>query len=181
MFKKYFLLPLLLSFALLGSAQYVFAFSNTIALSKADIQQKIEQFFPVAMGDPIFKLRFSQPHALLGENRNTLGIHITIDATSNGQAVAQGSGRLIGTPFYNKEQATFYLRDPQIQRLEIEGVSPNQDMQFQLLLDVALSTILTEIPIYTLNDKNLRERFAKKRLLAVRVEKQEMLLEFSLD
>ncbi len=170
----------LMAVFLVAAVSPSYAFTNTIELSQQKIQDRVDAFFPLTVGDPIFSLRFSQPKVLLDAHNNKIGMHISIEIASNSKAIALGSGELHGRPVYKKEEGGFYLQHPQIRALQMDGLSV-RDIRFSLIMDIALASILTEIPIYKLNDNKLRERFAKKRLQSIRVEDGVFLMEFNFD
>ncbi|MDH5216408.1 MAG: DUF1439 domain-containing protein, partial [Gammaproteobacteria bacterium] len=68
-----------------------------------------------------------------------------------------------------------------LQSFKTQSLTSTQELQLKLLINLALANVLTDIPIYTLDESKLREKIAKKRLKSAKVVAGKLELEFSLD
>ncbi|MDH5544261.1 MAG: DUF1439 domain-containing protein [Gammaproteobacteria bacterium] len=158
-----------------------YAFSNAIYLSEAQIQQRVDSAFPQSIGTTTLGAQFHTPkvHLSKNENRVTLEVMVKLLTPSSSQQAAKLF--VSGTPYYVPEQAEFRLNSLNVDALDIKHLSANEAIQIQIFANLALTEVMLDIPIYTLNDKDLREKIAKKRLKSARVVDGQLELEMSLD
>lgn len=176
--NKTFVLLIIVAFLPISSA---LAFTNTITLEQEQIQQRVNKAFPVNFGNQELSIEFYHPKLKLSNDKNQILLTTHAKIVSYDELLEHSTISFGGKPYYYSQNGEFRLRDLWLQAFKAKGLDPAQELQITLLVNLALSSVLVDIPIYTLNDENLRERIAKKRLRSAKVVDGKLELEFSLD
>jgi hypothetical protein len=75
----------------------------------------------------------------------------------------------MGVPHYDPERKSFYLYQPQLERLDFPGFDLQRHEKSRAALEAAVGVALQSIPVYTLEGRTWKEASAKHLLKDVRV------------
>jgi hypothetical protein len=158
-----------------------FAFTSTITLSESQIQQRVIKAFPINFGNSELSIEFYRPKVILSKDRNQIILRSHAKIAANDEILERSIISFGGKPYYLAGKGEFRLRDLWLRSFETQSLTPQEEIQLTLLVNMALTSVLLDIPIYTLNDNDLREKIARKRLKSAKVVDGALELEFSLD
>jgi len=175
------LFALLLLALLSWPATSVLAFSSIITLDAKQIQARVNKAFPIEFGNPELRITFYQPKVMLSNEKNQISLKTYAKIVSNEEELENSTIKFAGKPYYFAPKGEFRLRDLWLQSFKTQSLTSTQELQLTLLVNLALVNVLTDIPIYTLDESKLREKIAKKRLKSAKVVAGKLELEFSLD
>lgn len=162
------------AYAATGCAQL-----GTIALSEADVQQRVQAQFPVSRALPLAgTLTLSNPVVNLRDPTGRVGL--LLDAAVGQPQLGQLAGQteVSGAVRFDSDKGQFMLDDARVESLSIPGVSSSHLKSVQSVANATVAATLQSLPIYTLRDDNLAEKYARQNLKAVRIEDRKLLLEF---
>ena len=152
----------------------------TLNMTQKELQVMIDVWFPISQATAIGVVKLSSPKILLTNASDRLGFSVNIKLEMSDQYVATGNGVIDGELDYSAERGEFYLRDPQLVKLTIDGLPPSYD-------DIVLSVInnLTQqqlplIVVYKLDKQSLSQAPILGTLKSVRVQKGQLLVEIGL-
>ena len=166
-----------LLFGMLLSLQ---AAAYTVELSRGELQEYAEAYFPLQQATPFSKLTYSKPAVVLNPKTNRIGLEVTIRAEMPGMIPVEGRGQIDGKLEYRNETKQFYLHEPKLNKIRFA----NSDYQLANTVQQIVSNIsqqaLPVIFVYELKDKDLREKMAKSVLKSVTVQNGKLLLDVTL-
>ncbi|MDK2777958.1 MAG: DUF1439 domain-containing protein [Pseudomonadota bacterium] len=170
--QAYLLLPALL----LGSA---LSQAYEVRLSEQQMQQELDARMPVTRQQGMFILTLSEPQLALLSEQQRISIHSK--ALINTTLGLQGNGRVTvnGKVRYEPSDYSFYIDDPQVTAISIDGLSPSLEPQLINLAQQALQPALEGQPVYTLSDQDMSESMARMMLKSMTIDGSDMVLELS--
>jgi len=137
----------------------------TIELSESQIQKKLDERFPMNKQHLlVLTLTLSDPRVELteGSDRISFGLSASVNIRINAQPKPLGGKGQISTALrYDPTDASFYLGDPAIQRLEVQGVPVEYVDVVNKLARELLSERLERYPVYTLDRPDLTQTAAR--------------------
>lgn len=152
---------------------------GTIALSESDVQQRVQAQFPVARALPLAgTLTLSNPVVNLRDPTGRVGLLLDAAVVQPQLGQFAGQTEVSGAVRFDAGKGQFMLDDARVESLRIPGVSASQLKSVQSVANAAVAATLQSLPIYTLRDDNLAEKYAKHNLRSVRIEDRKLLLEF---
>jgi hypothetical protein len=105
---------------------------------------------------------------------------VTIRIEMPGQYIATGDGVIDGELDYSAQRGEFYLRDPRLMQLAVDGLPPSYDtMVLSVINDFTLQH-LPLIVVYRLDRKTIGHASVLRTLKSVRVHKGQLLVELGL-
>lgn len=153
-----------------------FAFSYTLRLSEADLQERIDLVLPVERKQLFVTVRVSDPDVDLSSRSNLVGIALSVEASVPGGLKGSGRGKLFGSVRYERNEGAFYLDEPKLRELEIKRVPAQLNKEIAKIAEVALVKALQRYPLYRLNESDNKQKMAKAMLESVNVEDQQLLI-----
>ncbi len=153
---------------------------GAIALTEADVQQRVQTQFPVARALPLAgTLTLSNPVVNLRDPKGRVGL--LLDAALGVPQFGRVTGQteVSGAVRFDASKGQFMLDDARVESLRIPGVPPSYLSNVQSAANAAVAAALQSLPIYTLRDENLAEKYAKANLKSVRIEDRKLLLDFN--
>jgi hypothetical protein len=144
--------------------------------SRDELQAKIGRRFPIERRRSVFFVRLANPDVILpGGDRIALGVDLEAGAVV---PAWRGRGAVEGVLEYRPADGGFYLRDPTVRTLELDGVPPEWVARARDLTETALIIVLAERPLFVLDEEHhQRERAHLKR---VWVENDRLMMEIEL-
>lgn len=153
---------------------YVYRFSET------QIQEKISEKLPIQKSYfIIFGVNLNNPRVELrdGSNRVNAGLDITLNIKIGGESKPLGGTiDVSGGLLYSKKDSAFFLTDPIIENLGIQGVPEKYSEKAKDVLAKALGEYYSERPIYKLKAGDPAKTAAKLLLKRVVVEDKELVV-----
>ena len=154
--------------------EYVFRFSET------DIEETLEKSLPITKTYLfIIQVALEDPRVRLenGSSRVNAGLDIVLNITvdQNPEPLG-GSVDVSGGVRYVSETGEFFLTDPNIEHLQIRGISDGYSEKVNSALTKALAEYYSENPIYTLNAFDAKQATVRMVLKNVIVENQELVI-----
>lgn len=167
---------LLLAVLVVAAGAYVFMMGKEYPLrfSEAEIQQRLSEKLPLTKTYLlIFQITVQNPRVQLksGSDRVNAGIDITTRIRLGNQSTdLGGSVDVVAGIRYDAASGNFFLVDPVIERLSMEGIPEQYRTSFAAALSQALDAFYATRPIYTLNALDTKRGLAKavlKRVVVV--------------
>ena len=153
--------------------------TKTLTFTRDEIQAKVEEKFPIERTATIVNLELTNPDIVLENGSNRIGLKADATAKLPGSGLAgligmggnshTGSVYIEGDVDYGPEEGTFYFTNGKIKELKIEGLPEQLSGPISKLADAAASNNLNKVPLFTLNEKDMKERAAKFFLKKARV------------
>ncbi len=153
-------------------------------LTEPQIQEKLDARFPIQKSKLlVLVLTLSNPQVGLeeGADRISFGVDATLNLTIGGQQKPLGGTGTITTGLrYHPDDYSFYLNDPIIEELEIQGI-PIQyvDKVNEVAMKLAEERI-NECPIYKLKGDDLKQATARLILKDMVVEDGKLVITLGL-
>lgn len=150
----------------------------TKELTAIELQEKVDANLPLEKKLLLSTVRLSDAKVHLPEgDTGRITVELSVIASTLGGLKKEGRAQVVSGISYMSEKGEFYLKDPEIVSLQIEGVPESQQDHVKMLVERAAKLALKEMPIYRFNDENLKQKLAKATLQAVRVENGKLLLD----
>lgn len=171
---------LLFSLLLLAIAGYLYysGKDHEIRISEAQIQAKLSEKLPQTKTYLfIFDLTLDNPRIKLQQDsgRIAAGLDLQLrlgDSDKQLRGSVDASGRLR----YASEEGQFYLAQPKIEQLTIEGLPDRYRDKARSAIELALAEYYAKHPVYTLKSGDIKQAAAKLVLKDVRVSGDELIV-----
>ncbi|MFP4616010.1 MAG: DUF1439 domain-containing protein [Thiohalorhabdus sp.] len=166
---------------LLGGAYYYFSIGGyVVRLTEPEIQKQLDEQLPLTKTYlVIIEVTLNNPRIDLVEDSDRVRAGLDVEFNITGY---QGSKPLEGTVdatsgiAYRAEEGQFYLSDPVIEALKVQGISEEYMDKAKKALTEALAEYYKDQPIYTLDPEDRKQAVARMVLKDVRVEGEELVL-----
>lgn len=136
-----------------------------VELTQAQLQEKLDARFPIAKPYLlVLVLTYSEPEVTLteGSDRVSFGVKATLNILIGGQPKPLGGHGIVSTGVqYNPEDYSFYLNDPRLEQLDIQGVPIKYTAIVNDLAKQMLEERINRTPIYTLKETDLKQEAAR--------------------
>ena len=157
-------------------------FSKTLTFSRDEIQAKVEEKFPIKRAAAVVTLVLTNPDIVLTNGSDRIGLKADASAELPGSGLA-GLGQLIGIGGdaykgsvlidgdveYDPAEGTIYFTNGKIKELNIEKIPEQLNKPVTELANAAASNNLNKVLLFTLNEKDMKEKAAKFLLKKVRI------------
>jgi hypothetical protein len=158
----------------LAGKEYVFRFSET------EIQNTLQKGLPLTKTYLlIIQVTLKHPRVELenGSDRVNAGLDVELNLTiGETSEPLGGSIDVSGGVRYDPEAGQFFLTDPNIEQLQVQGIPAPYIEKANSALTKALAQFYAERPIYTLKRSDAKQLAAKMVLKSVVVENQELVI-----
>jgi hypothetical protein len=167
--------------ALIGAAwYYLYGREFVYRFTEPQIQQALAARLPIQKTYLFFvQVTFDNPKVSLLEGSDRIGASLDVrlniglgDAALPFAGVVEASGGIR----YEPAEGTFYLSNPTIERLQVQGVPEKYASRVSAALTLALADYYSTRPIYTLNGADARQAAAKLVLKSVIVEHKQVVV-----
>lgn len=168
------------------------SYQKTLVFTQADLQERLEKKFPLKKKVSIKKHEvmtfvLSNPQVVLQEETNRIGLHLD----SNCELPEIGFKEAVflhirlgvpGTMFftgeldYRPKKGEFYFERLQLHELETPGLPAKYEEDLKKVLSAAIGAYLNAVPIYTLEDKGLKEDIGRLILRSIVVKNGELIV-----
>ena len=156
------------------------AHAYTMTITQKELQVMVEVLFPIRQSTAIGEVKLSSPIILLQGVSDRIGFAVNVALEMQDQYIAKGNGVIDGELDYNAERGEFYLRNPRLLKLKVDGLPPSYD---SIVLSVINDLTQQELPlivVYKLDKQSLAQAPILGTLKSVRVQKGRLLVEIGL-
>lgn len=166
---------------LLAGAYYYFAGKEyVIRVPESTIQSKLGEKLPLTKTYLfIIQITLSNPRVELenGSDRVAAGLDVEFNITINNNPKSLGGKvDISGGVIYVSDKGQFFLTDPVIEDLSVQGIAPEYTGKANEALTRALSEYYKTHPIYTLRVTDAKQAAARMVLKDVIIENKELVV-----
>ncbi len=150
-----------------------------IRIPEEQIKEKLQEKLPITKTFFIFiSLTIDNPrlHLKEGSNRIYTGLDATLNINIKNLNSFSGIIDVSGGVAYQSESKTFYLTDPVIENLDIQGVPEKYTDKVKKAASKLIIKWYRENPIYSLSSLDGKQAVAKLLLRNVTIENKELVL-----
>jgi hypothetical protein len=156
-----------------------FAQAYDIRLSEAQLQQELDARMPLTQQQGVFTLILSEPVLELPDGEQRIRIHSNARVITSFGLQSRGKLTVDGKVRYEKSDYSFYLDEPRVLSLQIEGIPPSAEPQLIQLAQQAITPALKDQPVYTLSDQDMTQAMARMMLQSVTIHDDAILLKLN--
>lgn len=155
------------------------AAAYTVEMTKQQVQEVVEIYFPVERVTPFFTLHLYRPLVFLEQKSDRIGLAFSIVVNVSGNMEGKGQAAFDGDLEYRRQTGEFYLHDPQIRRLDVHDFPADMTESLQQALQEIMGQSLPVILVYKLKDDDIGQRMTKSILSSVVVRNGKLNLELA--
>jgi hypothetical protein len=152
----------------------------TLSITQKELQTMIEIWFPVTQPTAIGDVKLSSPKIRMPDDTGRINFAVNINLEMPDQYIAKGNGVIDGKLDYNAERGEFYLREPRLLKLEVDGLPSSYDAIVLSVINDLTQQQLPLIVVYRLDKEEIGQASVLRTLKSVRVQKGRLLLELGL-
>ena len=164
--------------AIAGTVIYLRGRRYVVTITQAQIDQTLQAKFPVTKKHLLlFNVTYSNPRVRLlpGTNRIEVGMDAVLNMRIFNESKQLGGSAVLTTGLaYRNETKQFFLSDPKIDKLSIQGIPEQYLAKVTEFASKAAGEHLEEIPVYTLKAKDIKTTAAKLLLKDLQVKGSEI-------
>jgi hypothetical protein len=159
---------------------YIAGREYVIRIPEATIREKLSEKLPISKSYLIiFTATLSNPRVDLvkGDNRINVGVDVLLNIRVNGKEKALG-GTLdaSGALKYIAQEGAFYLSEPLVKNLSIQGLPPKYVDKASLVIEKALTNWYSSRPVYKLKSTDVKQAAAKLVLKSLVVHEESIIV-----
>ena len=158
-------------------SQTAMAFSYTLELSEAEIQDKVSAMMPIQKKKFFVTIIMSNARVALISASNEIGLVSDIEVSAPGGVKGAGSAEITASLRYEPDKGEFFLDNLNIVDLQIDKVPEKLVPKAKSILQIIATKVLATKPVYQFKDDNLKHKLAKATLKSIVVENQMLLVE----
>lgn len=183
--KKIMIISTLILCTIFGAGYWYFSGKDFfLRFTEAQLQEKLNTRLPVTKTYLlIFNVTLENPkvHLINGSNRVQMGLDAVLNLNVAGETKPLG-GKLevSGGVAYAAGSAQFFLIDPLVESLSVQGIPKRHEDKVRLALSKALAAYYVEHPIYQLKSSDAKQATAKLILKNVKIENQQLVLKMGI-
>ncbi|HEO65588.1 MAG TPA: DUF1439 domain-containing protein [Spirochaetes bacterium] len=178
--KKVFILVVTALIIVLAGVYYFSGKEYVIRLSESYIQGKLEEKLPrTKTYFLIIQITLKNPrvHLKHGSNRINAGLDVVFNIRlKKTPKPLEGAIDISGGVIYVAEKSQFFLTNPVIEKLTIQGITSKYTNIANKSLTKALAKYYRKNPIYTLRPTDIKKTITKMVLKKVMIENKELIL-----
>jgi len=160
------------------AASDTMALGYTLKLSEADLQKRVSAMMPIEKKQLFMTVIVSDPTVSLLAESDQVSVFLNVEAIAPGGLKGSGRGRVLGKLHYDKSKGAFFLQDPKLDQLVIDRVPTTISQQISSVSQAMITATLASYPLYTLNDKDFKQKMAKSMIESIVVKDQHLLIKF---
>lgn len=139
---------------------------------------KTSKEFPIKKDFIFANVEVEKPNIFIKKGTNRLNATIDMNFSAIFMPHANSSVAISGVPFFNKTNSSIYLKDIQIEKVNLSNLDINKDFSNIIITNMkpVIDNIFTNIPIYQVDKSSFKGSFVKD----VKIEDSELLVTFGL-
>jgi hypothetical protein len=165
---------------LVGTYYYFSGKEYVVRLTESEIHGKLEEKLPLTKTYLfIIQVTLNNPrvHLINGSSRVAAGLDVVFNITLNkNQKPLGGTVDASGGIIYLAEKGEFYLADPVVEDLKVQGIPNEYTEKVNKALTKALAEYYREHPIYTLHLTDMKQAAVRVVLKDVIVKDRELVI-----
>ena len=176
------LLAALIFIVIAGIGAYVYFQGKEyeVRITQAELQEKLAARMPLRRTYLfIFEVVLDEPRLQLleGSDRVNAGLDVTLNIRLNDEPLPVGGGLDVsGGVRYEPSQGQFFLTEPAIENLNVQGIPAKYTDKVHRVLTKAVGEYYADRPIYTLDSSAATTAVARLLLKSVVVEDQVLIV-----
>lgn len=179
--KSAIVIMILLVVAATGGAFYYYAGKEYIfRFTESQLQEKLNAKLPLTKSYLfIFQVTLDHPRVKLanGSDRVAAGLDVLLNIRiGDEQQPLGGTLDVTGSVKYVPERGEFFLTDPAVEHLAVQGVPDKYAEKVNSVIAAALAGYFADHPLYTLQVSDTKQAAAKLVLKNVAVENRELVV-----
>lgn len=174
---------IVLTLLVLGAVGAYFYFEGreySFRFTEAELQAKLAERLPVRKTYLfVFEVVLDDPRLALveGSDRVNAGLDVTLNIKINDEPLPLGGELDVsGGVRYDGTEGQFFLTDPVIENLKVQGVPANYTDRVNTILTKAIGDYYSTRPIYTLRSTDVKKATAKLLLKSVVVNERVLIV-----
>ena len=152
----------------------------TVKVSREEIQRRLDATFPVDQQVLLTRVVLEHPKVILTNGSDRIGVGLDVRVEIPIVGPRSGSVTVSGGIDYRREQKAFFLRDPKLEQIQVEGLTAEQLGLVKSPLESVTTAALTVFPIYEFKQRNVGEITAEHVLRKVYVKDGNVYAELGL-
>ena len=155
-----------------------------IRLTEQQIQERLDQKFSITKKYLlIFDVTYKNPRVALVEGSDRIQFSLATELSfplGSERKTVSGESQVTAGLRYDPERYQFYLVDPQIDRLDIQGIPAALTEKSENALKAVATEVLERYPIYTIKPTDIKKATARMILKSVVVRNGELVITLGL-
>ncbi|MEN9463897.1 MAG: hypothetical protein RL217_78 [Pseudomonadota bacterium] len=165
---------------IIGSLLSLALSAQEIEFSRADIQAELEKRLPITHQQGVVAITLAKPKLDLMADEQRLKIRVQIIVATVIGGEMRGFVTANGKLRYKNLNHSFYIDNPKIDELSVEGIPDDVQLQLKLIAQQMLVPALSDQPVYQLKDNNVQEALAKMMLQSITIKDDAIVASLSL-
>ena len=170
----------LLAIGLIGTYLYFQGREYVFRFTEPELQARLADNLPYTKTYLfVFDVVLDNPRLALveGSDRVNAGLDVTLNIRIQDEPLPLGGELDVsGGVRYDDESGQFFLTDPEIENLSVQGIPADYTDRVDSVLTTALGTYYTDRPIYTLRKSDVKGATARLLLKSVVVEQRVLVV-----
>ncbi|MBE0483049.1 MAG: DUF1439 domain-containing protein [Bacterioplanes sp.] len=154
--------------------------AQEIRLTESELQQQLQTLMPMQQQQGPLFIIIDEPTLTLLSNRNRLSLTVRLQINSSLGLQSRGWLTANSGIRYERQTHAFYLQDPELTELQIEGMAPALQAHLKPVIETWLMPALSQEPIYRLREDDMMEAMARSFLQSVTVEDDALVLRLNM-
>jgi len=155
------------------------ALSYTKVFTEPELQQKLDKLMPVEKKKFFVTVVVANPQLSLASSDDRLTLKVDIKASLLGGVKGNGAATVNSGIRYDNQLGAFYLNEPKLIALELNGAPTNIQPKIQKLVQKLVANALVKKPIFTFDESDMKHKLAKSSIKEIRIEDKQLLVELS--
>lgn len=152
--------------------------SYTLKFGPEVLQKRITGVFPLKVKKFIFVFKIFDPVVVIPPNTvDRIGVEVSLQVSIPGLLKAQGRGLVHGEIDYLRSTGEFFFFDPELQNFDVKGLPKRYQEEVRGLFESIMKSALSDISIFKFDEKERKQKIAKRMLKSVKVEDERLKIE----
>ena len=156
------------------------ALTYTKSFTEQELQARLVKMMPIEKQKLMGSVTLNNPVLNLATGHDKLQLTLDLAVTAIGDIKGTGKVTVKSGIQYAQKDGAFYLQAPSLVSFEVNGVPSKLHSKVKGTVEKLLAKALQKRPVYRLDDQDLKQKLVKSTLKDVRIEEQELLLDFAL-
>uniref|UniRef100_B8HQE7 DUF1439 domain-containing protein n=1 Tax=Cyanothece sp. (strain PCC 7425 / ATCC 29141) TaxID=395961 RepID=B8HQE7_CYAP4 len=164
-----------------GGLIFLSTWTHNIVIPESRLQEMVQQYFPIEQNIMFFlNIKLENPQIMLENNSDRIKFKLDIDGSSPLGSDLQGTGLVSGKVSYVKETGEFFIVEPQIENIQVQGMPADLFSRFDQTANQLLQDYLQRQPVYKITSDTFPTYLVRLTLKEVEVKDQNLILKMRL-